>query len=46
MHPLADAEEVVAAVPGAHLEIVSSLAEFRLRPDRYAEVVGGFLDRL
>ena len=46
MHPLADAEEVVAAVPGARLQIVSSLAELRLRPDRYAELVGGFLDRL
>lgn len=46
MHPLADAQEVAATVPGARLEIVSSIAELRLRPDRYAEVVGGFLDRL
>ena len=43
LHPVADARAVHDAVPGARLAIVSSIAELRLRPDRYADLVGGFL---
>ncbi|HZT67766.1 MAG TPA: alpha/beta fold hydrolase [Acidimicrobiales bacterium] len=43
MHPVDDARTVADAVPGARLEVVSSMAELRLRPGRYAEIIGGFL---
>lgn len=46
MHPVSDARKVADAVPAARLEVVSSSAELRLRPDRYAELIGSFLDRL
>ncbi len=43
LHPEADARYVAERVPGARLERVSSIVELRLRADRYADLVGGFL---
>ncbi len=46
LHPMADAEAVADAVPGATLARVPTILDLRLRPDRYAAVVGGFLAEL
>lgn len=46
MHPVSDAAEVAGEVPEASLEVVSSIAELRLRPGRYAALVGSFLERI
>lgn len=46
LHPVDDARYVVDRVPGADLVVVSSIAELRLRANRYADLVGRFLARV
>jgi pimeloyl-ACP methyl ester carboxylesterase len=46
MHPVDDARYVIDRVPGARLEIVSTIVELRLRARRYADIVGRFLEGL
>lgn len=43
LHPLDDARGLVAAVPGSQLLVMSTQADLRLRPGRYAELIGRFL---
>jgi len=46
IHPLDDARAVVNAVSDSELAVMFSQADLRLRPDRYAAIIGGFLRRL
>lgn len=46
LHPVADAEYIAERVPHAELVTVSSIVELRVRANRYAAIVGGFLDRV
>lgn len=46
IHPLDDARAVVSAIPGAKLLVMATQADLRLRPDRYADLVGDFLSSL
>lgn len=43
LHPLDDARGLVSAVPGAELLVMATQADLRLRPGRYAELIGRFL---
>lgn len=46
LHPVADAEYVAGRVPGSRLEHVSSIFELRVHAQRYAGLIGSFLDEL
>ncbi|HEV2369838.1 MAG TPA: alpha/beta fold hydrolase [Acidimicrobiales bacterium] len=46
LHPLDDARKLVETVSDSELVVMFSQADLRLRPDRYAVVVGDFLRRL
>ena len=46
LHVLDDARDLVDRLPNARLVVASSIAEFRLHPDRLAAELVAFLDRV
>jgi pimeloyl-ACP methyl ester carboxylesterase len=46
LHPLDDARHIISTVPDSRLLVMATQADLRLRPGRYAELIGEFLRSL